>query len=501
MIFKWDIGAHGFGEKPKDWVSKRRSPGEIQQAISEIIAAHGRLRHEINDTYGDIGVIDKKIQVFQAEVADYREVRSIQESLFIADQVLEKTKFANDLLQKGLDSVKEDIVHLSDYSSEAIPGSFVAGLAAGGDLTSAARSAVEIAGYGFKKSFDVVGFTRYAVVNALELAVNTAKSATEFYTIPAIEKSTDLRSKVQDLVNELGNAQERWWAVNERVREYDDAKRKLQKLIADGDRIQAEREVFRRRSAAVVQGYRTRDAAFRLFRNEKLERYKKLFDLSARYSLLAANAFDYETGLLGTTAGRNFKSKIIASRALGVVADGEPHFAGSDTGDPGLSSALAEMRADWDVLRGRLGFNQPDPYHTTVSLRTEKERILPGSEGDTNWKDVLNAARVRDILSDPDVRRYCMQVDNRDGLPVPGIILSFSTTIADGANLFGLPLAAGDHAFSPSSFATKLYGVGVALEGYRGMGDPEPGEAAGGGAAEPAAWFLDPQALSATPYV
>jgi hypothetical protein len=161
------------------------------------------------------------------------------------------------------------------------------------------------------------------------------------------------------------------------------------------------------------------------------------------------------------------------------------------------------MRADWDVLRGRLGFNTPDAYSTTVSFRTEKERILPSSDGDTNWKDVLNAARVPDILSDPDVRRYCMQVNNGDGLPVPGIILSFKTTISEGMNLFGQPLVAGDHAYSPSSYATKLYGVGVAFEGYRGMGDPEPSDGAtgGAGAGEPSAWFLDPEALAATPYV
>ena len=503
FVFKVDIGPHGFAEKPADWVGKRRSPGEIQQAISELIAAHGRLRHEINDTYGDIGVIEKSIQVFEANVADFKSVRTIKEVLFYADQVLEKTKFANDLFQKALDSTKEDIVFTSDFSSEAIPGSFVAGLAAGGDLTSAARSAVEIAGFGFKKTFDVLGFARFAVVNGLELAVNTAKQFSEFYGIAPLERNMELRSAVEDLVNKLGDAQERWWAVNERVREYDDAKRKLQKLIADGDRIQAEREVFRRRSAAVVQGYRTRDAAFRLFRNEKLERYKTLFDLAARYSLLAANAYDYDTGLLGTTAGRDFRAKIIGARALGVVEDGEPHFAGSDAGDPGLSSALAEMRADWEVLRGRLGFNNPDAYSTTVSLRTELHRILPGADGDTNWRDVLNAARKADILGDPDVRRYCLQIKSDNGLPVPGLVLTFGTTIADGVNLFGKPLAAGDHAFSPSSFATKLFAVGVALEGYRGMSVPAAnGNTAGeGGATEPAAPFLDPLGLAATPYV
>ena len=125
------------------------------------------------------------------------------------------------------------------------------------------------------------------------------------------------------------------------------------------------------------------------------------------------------------------------------MRNGEPQFAGSNAGDPGLSSALAEMRADWEVIRGRLGFNNPDAYGTTVSLRSENLRILPGSDGDANWKDVLERGRMANILADPDVRRFCMQIDRGDGLPVPGIVLTFSTTIADGLNLFGQPLAAG----------------------------------------------------------
>lgn len=506
FVFRVDVGDHGFFEKPKTWTSRRASPGKIQQAISEQIAAHGRLRHEINDTYGDLGVIQKSIDVFNAQVSKYNEVRDVREDLLIADQVLQKTKFANDLFQAVQDAIKDDVVKMSGIASEAIPTGFIAGMAAGGDLTSAARSALKLAGYTTKKVIDGVAIARYVVVNSLELATTTAKEFEEFYEINPLERDMELLGSVQDLVNQLGDAQERWWAVNERVREFDDKQRALRALIAEGDRIQAERQVFRQRAAAVVQGYRTRDAAFRLFRNEKLERYKTLFDLSARYALLAANAYDYETGLLGTSAGRDFKGKIIASRALGVVQDGEPQFAGSNSGDPGLSSALAEMKADWDVLRSRLGFNRPDTHSTTVSLRTEKERILPGSEGDIPWKDLLNRARVDNILADTDVRRFCMQADPGDGLPVPGIILTFSTTIANGLNLFGLPLAAGDHAFSPSSFATKIGGVGVAFEGYRGMGDPSANggavEAADGASpSDPSLWFLDPTALAATPYV
>jgi hypothetical protein len=257
----------------------------------------------------------------------------------------------------------------------------------------------------------------------------------------------------------------------------------------------------------VVQGFRTRDAAFRIFRNEKLERYKTLFDLAARYAFMAAQAYDYETGLLGTAQGREFINRIVRSRALGVMLNGEPQFAGSNTGDPGLSSTMAEMWADWSVVKGRLGFNNPDGYGTTVSLRREFFRIPEGSQNDndSNWKNVLHAGR-KNLLLDADVQRHCLQIDPGDGQAVPGIVLEFTTTIADGYNLFGRLLAAGDHAFSPSSFATKIFGVGVALEGYLGMDAPSANAstinyAGGTSPSDPSLSYLDPNALSATPYV
>jgi hypothetical protein len=103
------------------------------------------------------------------------------------------------------------------------------------------------------------------------------------------------------------------------------------------------------------------------------------------------------------------------------------------------------------------------------------------------------------VLADPDVKRYCMQIDNGSGEPVPGIVLTFSTEIADGMNLFGQPLAPGDHNFNSSSFATKIFAVGVDLDGYIGMDNPTPGNTSGG--QSPPDPTLDPNALAATPYI
>jgi hypothetical protein len=382
----------------------------------------------------------------------------------------------------------------------------IAGVAAGGDLTSGGRAAV-----GATKT------TTQAIKNALNLIKAYATHYSTFLTYQKsninyalvtapLERQEEDAPLVMDIEKVLRNVNLRIYAINSRIQELDDAKRNYHTLVAQGDRIQAEREIFRQRTAAVVQGYRTRDAGYRIFRDEKLERYKTLFDLAAKYTFMAANAYDYETGLLNTDKGKRFVNRIVNSRALGIVKNGDPQYAGSNTGDPGLSSVLAEMRADWDVLRGRLGFNNPTAYGTTVSLRTEDRRIVRGTEGDTTWKDVLNQSRRANLLEDTDVKRYCMQIDPGNGLPVPGLVVEFSTSIFDGHNLFGRQLAGGDHYYDSSYFATKIFSVGVAFDGYVGMDNPAAnsgvvGSSGGTSPSDPSTPFLNTQALAATPGV
>ena len=497
-----ELAADGFAQKPANWTGQRSSPGEIQERISKVISARMALSQTLFDASGAKVGLDRAIGLFQARMADHETIRTLERNLLIAEQTLQSAKTANEIIDKLFESIKDDIVFTSDASSEALPGSLIVGVASGGDLTSAGRTAIKLAGYGIKKAFEVRQFVQFAISQALELATETSKRWVEFDQIAPVEWNQEVRSQIQELGALFEDVQARLWAINAQFRDYDDALRAYRAAVAKGERIQQERLVFRQRASAVVQGYRTRDAAFRIFRNEKLERYKTLFDLAARYSYLAAQAYDYETGLLDTEAGRSFVNRIVAARALGVVRNGEPQYAGSATGDPGLSSTLAEMKADWEVLRGRLGFNNPDAYGTTASLRTECFRILPTTNSDANWKDVLLQHRVPDLMADSDVRHHCMQISRGSGLPVPGIVIDFSTLIANGYNLFGQQLAAGDHAFSPSSFATKIFGVGVALEGYRGMDAPSANDGSGGTSpSDPDSWFLDPLALSATPYI
>ena len=492
----YELAPHGYFKKPTAWTGQRRSPGEIQQAISNFIKARNGLASALDDAKGAKEELDGQLRVFKAGQQAQDEIAKLEYGLAIAEQVTATVERASELFGTVQDSIKEEITAVSAAAAAAFPTSLIAGVAAGGDLTAPGRAALLAAGVTVESTTEYVTIARTAVTLALRTANDSAAVDVDFKKIRPIERAQERRELLNELVVSLDELQGKAYAINHALQEYDDAKRAVAALIAKGDRLQAERQVVRQRTAAVIQGFRTRDAAFRIFRNEKLERYKTLFDLASRYAFLAANAYDYDTGLLGTPKGKAFVNRIVSSRALGVVRDGEPQFAGSNTGDPGLSSALAEMKADYDVLKGRLGFNAPDAYNTLASLRTGNLRILPDSSGLSTWQDFLQQSRMDNILEDADVRRYCQQVDSGDGLPVPGIVITFSTSINKGENLFGKSLAAGDNAFHRSYFATKIHSIGVALEGYRGMNYPTKT-----GTADPNLSYLDPQALSANPYV
>ena len=230
--------------------------------------------------------------------------------------------------------------------------------------------------------------------------------------------------------------------------------------------------------------------------NEALEQYRSLYDLAARYTYLSAKAYDYETGLLGSTSGQTVINSIVASRSLGDLTGGVPQATVSTFGDAGLAGTMARMQADWAVAKPRLGINNPDQNGTLFSLRRELYRIADGTVGDTAWQQTLEQNIMSDIMADSDVAAACRNLRNADGTAVPGIVISFSTVVKDNVNFFGRPLAAADHTFSPSNFATKIYAVGLSFPGYVGMDPYRIGVVNAGSAS-----YSGTNALSATPYV
>jgi hypothetical protein len=489
------IGPDGFFDKPANWTSQRSSPGKIQAAISAFVGAEHELRQAAANAQQDKQALDKAMNAFAAQVAANAAVTRLGNSnLDLQTQINDITANYN-ISSKWLQQGESMAADVAQALSTSIPANFIGGLALGGDVASPARGGAFLSAIAVKwvlLSVDSAVFTVYEIfMKQLQKQINDNSAS-----LANIALDADTKNAVLSLGAQLNSMQGDLVTINTKLRAVSDAWAAYSALVAQGDRIQADRMTYRQHAAALVQGYRTRDAAFRVFQNEKLQRYLTLFNLASEYAFLAAQAYDYETGLLGTSEGQAFLGKIISAQALGVINNGQPQYSSGTSGDPGLAGALAQMKGDWDVLKSRLGFNNPDGYGTTVSLRSENYRILSGTNSDSAWQQVLQQGRVADLMSDSDVRRNCLQIGDGSGTAVPGIVLTFSTTIANSQNLFGNPLAPGDHNYSPSSFATKIFALGVCFDGYIGMDNPTVG-----GGTTPPDPTLDPNALAATPYV
>jgi len=468
----------------------RAVTGEIQFALAEARAAYLALQIVADDT--------------KTKEKELRRVLTISRDLLNAldEQITKNTEH--------VETLKKDLEYIAnmEFSAEQIElaSDLMMGLAMSAkdglpdsplDIFTGAKTAV------------------LATANAINYASRVVSSGLKF---GATIRSNELKKKSADLDIELEkigfNAERRQvlydfmvlydeytGMMNDIARaamDYARAMERARNAIAKGNEILAEREAFRKRAAAIVSGYRTQDFAFRTFRNEALEQYSTLFDIASRYTYLAAKAYDYETGLLGTTSGSKVFSGIVASRALGDLTGNIPRATTSTTGDSGLGGIMARLQSDWSVAKGRLGINNPDQNGTLFSLRRELFRIPndPASEeDDTAWRQILEQHIVPDLLADRDIASSCRGLATADGSPVPGIVISFGSTITTGNNFFGLPLSGGDHAFSVASFATKIFSTGVVLRGYEGMDPVYAGRP--GTTPTPAT----PNMLAATPYL
>ncbi|MBQ4198464.1 MAG: hypothetical protein II649_01150 [Kiritimatiellae bacterium] len=235
--------------------------------------------------------------------------------------------------------------------------------------------------------------------------------------------------------------------------------------VEQGEQLQEQRALWRQQVSNNATEQRYLDMYNRVQRNLALTKYTTAFDTAQRYVWELAKVYDYETGLLSSDpqAGKKFLSEIVATRSLG-----RPGVSiSSATTDGGLYDIVNRMKANWDVLKPRLGINNPDKPAKWFSLRRELFRIKEGSEGDEAWKKELAKYRVDNILANPEFMRHCQPPASQNSVvhSEPGYIIPFSTSINNAENFFGNPLIFGDGQFSSSDYGTKIDAVGVNLVG------------------------------------
>ncbi|MDT8437620.1 MAG: hypothetical protein RQ729_01270 [Wenzhouxiangellaceae bacterium] len=451
--------------KPESWTGQRRAPGRIQQILQDMLQAriglrqsvleYDRLRLEIE---AQIETLEATFNVSRANFQIANDTRKTLRNLTIASAVMSNSAIA-------ARRVGQMISDTFGGARDCVPKSLIAGLAAGGDVTSAARCSLTFAQAAAK-------VTAETVADGLDIAANATEASKEDVSQLAGLR-TELNSANLELFNTKGEIdaflrqepilRNEIYARNEAIQQLVND---YHATLAEGLRAYDRLLTFRRQGAAEVQEFRFQDMAFRIFRNDALQKYRSAFEMAARYVYLAAAAYDYETNLLGSDgqAGQRFLTDIVRQRNLGQIISGEPM-----PGTPGLADSMAQLNLNFDVLKGQMGFNNPQVETNRFSLRRELFRIPDGPEGDALWRQKLEESRVDDLWQLQEFRQYARPFAPQSAGPQPGLVIEFTTNVNFGLNFFGWELGAGDSSYDSSQFATRIRSVGTWFGNYASL--------------------------------
>lgn len=452
----------GFGlVKPREFTLERKAPGEIQLARSDLIQTWWRME-------GALAEYDNMIK----EIEDQSDLLRAHYNLTSREiSILTENKNTQESLNKSIINARKKQLEYRDFSNLAIKASeaaaeylpklFVAGLASGGDFTSVARGAILVAG-------------KVASGILAKKAQDEAFAEMEFSFDKEIQNSitqiklTTLRSeyqnhvemkKLEQMIRNLNAKEIEIFTIQETIRQ---ASGRYQAAIQRGLRLLDDRTRFRQQTAEQVSNFRYKDMAFRIFRNDALQKYRAQFDLAARYALLAAKAYGYETNLIhsDTKSGEQLLARIVRERSLGYINNGIP-----ETGQ-GLAGVMAELNNNYQSIKSLLGFNTPRLSTNKFSLRRELFRIKPGLEGNQTWRETLQRSVVRDLRSEVPEFERLVSFDPYNA-PEPAIVIDFGTVIQSDTNFFGWLSTTGGESFFPSDhFSIKIRSVGAWFSNY-----------------------------------
>lgn len=442
----------------------RRATGKIQDAITEAVQAQLELQTAIkayDKLYFDINQAAETLEATFNIQADKIRIKNNERNTLIG------LSTALTVIKSGVivaKRIKESLDLSFDTVQTCIPDSTIVGVAAGGDILAPVSctlaSVATAAGVAFDVAIDATDIAQLGLEQAKEqvplanaIEIDTLDNRLELYNLTA-----DLESLVKDEPSLRVDLAARGVAVQQ-------AFQNIRNAVAEGQRVLSEQIEHRKGINAAVTNYRYQDMGFRIFRNDAIQKYRAQFDLAARYAYLAAAAYDYETNLLDsdTRAGQTFLTDIVRERAIGqVLTDGV-----LVPGSRGLADPLGRMKANFTVLKGQMGFNNPQIESNRFSLRRELYRILGNDPAaDEEWRDRLQEHMVDDLWQVEEFRRFARPFAPESLGKQPGLVIPFSTTVTFGLNFFGFPLGAGESSYDASSFATRVRGVGVWLDGY-----------------------------------
>ena len=454
----------------KSGLGARHTEGSIQAAYRDFLAAYVSVKQKM-------GSYDKAKTRLETECGIARTKLRMAGADLVFDEIMNAYKgykavvdYTASMVLNALDFSKEKVEDVSALAYKSAPKIIGAGLTVNTDPSAivgavsegargAASTMLGAAIYGAKAT----QLAHTLAGSLLEIAFKGVKDGFDYYNAE-VSSWERLKSAIDNVSTAANNLQNAYVALVAAEQAY-------RAKIAEGDTIREELAMTRRHWANEATSIRYADMYDRIQRNNALTKYTTAFDTAQRYVYMLAKVYDYETGLLSSDpcAGDSFMRNVIAARAIG-----EKDIATDKNST--LWDAVTRMSANWDVLKGRLGINNPETTTKWFSLRYSLFRIKPGAEGDAAWRAALQAHWRDDIFSDPEIARYCQPPQN-DATPLaaePGLVITFPTAINLAENFFGKPLLGGETTYSSSDYAVKLAGAGLRFVGYDGLAVQTP---------------------------
>ena len=450
-------------EAPADW-GQRRSPGELQTVLSDLVQADARLKQAIKNYDALIYEIKRPMDNMGSKYNSYADME-----LEVLNKGAKKKKDVVKALA-GMESarivadrVSTMIVDCTDSLIEAVPKS--AGLSS--DVTAPVRGAMKMGATIGKFAADLTS-DGLGIAMAGVQADQEIDGVNQEIKLKTLESQYEMRQTLNEMESKLRQEPALRLEMHTQKEVVEQTFGRYLAAMAGGQRLVEERNAFRRKTAGDATKVRYRDMAYRIFRNDAIQKYRASFDLAARYVYLAAAAYDYESNLIGNDgkAGRRFFTDIVRQRALGAIVDGVPVAS-----QYGLADPLARMAANYSVMKTQMGFNNPQFESGRFSLRRELFRIKGvGGDSDELWREQLKKCRVPDLWQVPEFKRFCRPMAPQSLGAQPALVIRFPSTVTFGLNYFGWPLSGGDSAYDPSQYATKIAAAGIWFSGYNGNG-------------------------------
>lgn len=452
----------GFGlMTPVRFRLNRRAPGEIQLARSDLLQVWWKYKQAQRRYSHAIAAIEDQADDLEARHNLRSKEINVQIGNIAGQTTLSGMIVAAQFRQSLMKAASKMAEDTGKDTAEALPRAV--GMA--NDVTAPARGTLRIVagkiGAALKMFADAEDVLIKTFENSKELADRGAN-----LDILLATRDTELDIAVRALeksIRELSQIELEMFTLQEEIRQ---ASGRYLAVITKGERLLSDRTAFRQTTAEQTTQYRYEDIAYRLFRNDALQKYSGQFDLAAQYVYLAVKAYGYETNLLDFDArsGEQLLERVVRERVLGQVENN-----GQPIGNTGLAGVLRALNQNFAALKPLLGFNSPVLAADEFSLRRQLFRLSPGPGGDAEWRQQLRNAYVADLRSLPAFNQHFQHFRLSDDLTQePALVFEFSTKVEPDLNFFGWEgsVQGGDSFYLPTYFAIRIREAGVYFRGY-----------------------------------